>query len=90
VHFIAWPLRIITSLDAVKSINYKLTQCDTFSQDPADLRETDVAGSTVLRYDDATSNEYIYNWKAPSQGCYTLFLTLDTGQVFTAYFNLGK
>jgi YVTN family beta-propeller protein len=76
----------VTTLSAVVSITYESVSCSTFAGNPTDALPAGSTGGSSLRYD----GQYIFNWATPRQaGCYDLFLTLNSGQVFTAHFNLS-
>jgi hypothetical protein len=79
----------ISSLSAVQSITYQSISCGSFASDPSsNPLVTSPTGNSGLQYD-ITANQFIYTWATPSApGCYTLLLTLDSGQVFPAYFSL--
>jgi hypothetical protein len=52
------------------------------------VEETEAAGSTTIRYD-ATSNQFIYNWKTDKSwagSCRMLQLTLNDGTLYLALF----
>ncbi|MBB4760018.1 PxKF domain-containing protein [Amorphoplanes digitatis] len=87
-----WRLRdkagaVVSTLSAVTSLTYKPTKCTAFTTDPTGSTPAASTG-TGLTYN-TTTKTYRFPWKTPATaGCYTLFLTLDTGQVFHAYFGL--
>jgi hypothetical protein len=80
--------QINSALSAIRSITYGSIPCGGLGGSPTDALDAEAAGGSILRYDIA-ANQYIYNWAAPAQaGCYVLVLTFDTGQSFTALFDL--
>jgi hypothetical protein len=79
----------ISNLSAVKSITYQSISCADFTSNPSNPLETTATGNSGLQYD-TTVNQFIYVWATPSApGCYTLLVTLDSGQAFFAYFSLS-
>ena len=78
----------VTSLDAVRSIAVRSTSCSAFTDDPTSAITATTSGGTSLRYDTA-ANQYVFNWQTSSKGCYSVFVTLSSGQALTAYFNLS-
>lgn len=79
----------VSSLDAVESITYRAAQCGAFNNTTSAGLLAVANGKNQLKFD-AGSNSYHYNWASPSAGCYALRVTLKTGQVQQAYFNLTK
>lgn len=87
---VKWQLKdgaggFVSRLSAFRSLTSSPARCGAFLAQRLDLLETRVSGPGGLSYD-SSSNQYVFNWKAPSLGCYTLFLTLDNDQVYTANF----
>jgi hypothetical protein len=93
VYPVKWQLRdgvgnYVGALSAITSITYGGTPCSALSGGSPDPLETIAVGTSGLHYD-SSANQYVFNWQTPRRaGCYTLFLTLETGQVFPAYFDL--
>ena len=77
----------VSDLSAVDEVVVQSKTCRGFCNLPTDKLETWVNGPTGLSYDAATG-QFVYNWKAPARGCYTLTFVLSDGQSFQANFRI--
>jgi probable HAF family extracellular repeat protein len=89
---IKWGLKdsngnYVSSLSAIMGVVYKTTSCAMFTNDPSGAANAAPSGRTTLRYNQQ-AHQFVYNWKTPETGCYTLFVVLDDGQAIPAYFKL--
>jgi Tol biopolymer transport system component len=80
----------LNDLSVVDSLTYQAASCTTFdpltASSPVDAAS---AGRLGLHLDGPGS--FHFNWKTPHDaGCYSVSLTLDSGQVFQANFNLHR
>jgi hypothetical protein len=69
----------------------KSVSCSSFSVNDTDVLESSLTGGTALRYD-ASSDQFIYNYKAPStQGCYAFAIkNADGDTIKQANFQFTK
>jgi hypothetical protein len=90
---LVWQLRgtnnaIVSTLSAVTSVTYETTSCTAFTTNPAGALKASSDGPLLFI---PILNVYEYTWATPkTAGCYTVFLNLQGGQVFPAYFNLKQ
>jgi hypothetical protein len=81
----------VSALSAITSLSYQPVQCGQFTGSLNAITEIplDTSGASALRYDD-TANQFIFNWKTPAVGCYVVSIGVDTGQSFSANFNITR
>ncbi|GEM_PF-1940961 len=77
----------LTDITAIKSFTYAPMACDASAV--LDEIEMIATGGTLLRYD-ATTGQFIYNWKTPRTAgkCYRVTMTTLDGSSLVAYFKL--
>ncbi|MFN8474975.1 MAG: hypothetical protein U0822_22500 [Anaerolineae bacterium] len=80
----------ITAPGTVTGIAYKLNSssasCSSFTTDPAGATAATIT-STNPSYS-AAQKLWAYNWLLPGRGCYTLFITLNSGQVIPLFYHI--
>jgi hypothetical protein len=78
----------LTDVAAIDTLTYAQVTCSGTA--PQDEIETLATGGTVLRYD-ATSGQFIFNWKTPSGTagkCFRVTMKADDGSSLIAYFKM--
>ncbi len=77
----------LTATDIFKPLSVKQVNCESSAS--LDEVEQTTTGNTALRYD-ATSGQYIWNWKTPSKADACFMVTVETldGALKTAQFKL--
>ncbi|MFN8485155.1 MAG: choice-of-anchor Q domain-containing protein [Anaerolineae bacterium] len=77
----------VTAAGTVTGIAYKLNgSCSGFTTDPTGATAAAMDG-TNPKYD-ALQKAWVYNWLVPGRGCYTLFMTLNGGQMLILRYNI--
>ncbi|MFN8473722.1 MAG: choice-of-anchor Q domain-containing protein [Anaerolineae bacterium] len=89
---VKWTLKnasgqAITAAGTVSGVSYKANAgCGTFPTDPTGATAASVTSSNP-KYD-TLQKLWVYNWVLPGRGCYTLFITLNTGQVIPLFYHI--
>ncbi|MFN8473344.1 MAG: choice-of-anchor Q domain-containing protein [Anaerolineae bacterium] len=88
---VKWTLKnaagqAITAAGTVKAVSYKPTSCSNFTTDPTGATAASITSSNP-KYD-TLQKLWVYNWVLPGRGCYTLFVTLNTGQVVPLFYHI--
>ncbi|MFN8496621.1 MAG: choice-of-anchor Q domain-containing protein [Anaerolineae bacterium] len=77
----------ITAAGTVTGVSYKANPgCGTFPTDPTGATAASVTSANP-RYD-SVQRAWVYNWTLPGRGCYTLFITLNNGQVVPLFYRI--
>ncbi|MFN8483100.1 MAG: hypothetical protein U0768_08635 [Anaerolineae bacterium] len=80
----------ISAAGTVTGISYKLNSssaaCSSFTTDPAGATAASISG-TNPRYN-AGQRAWAYTWSLPGRGCYSLFISLNSGQVIPVFYHV--
>ncbi|MFN8473726.1 MAG: choice-of-anchor Q domain-containing protein [Anaerolineae bacterium] len=90
---IKWTLKngagqAITAAGTVTAVSYKVNPgcATTFPTDPTGATAASITSSNP-KYD-TLQKLWVYNWVLPGRGCYTLFITLNGGQVVPLFYHI--
>ncbi|MFN8473724.1 MAG: right-handed parallel beta-helix repeat-containing protein [Anaerolineae bacterium] len=90
---VKWTLKngagqAVTAAGTVTAVSYKINPgCATpFPTDPTGATAASVTSANP-KYD-VMQKLWVYNWVLPGRGCYTLFITLNGGQVVPLFYHI--